>query len=57
VRGENWFPHRGRIAVTIGPPVWPQGEGWQVALDLRDAARSQIALHCGEPDLVEASSG
>ena len=53
VRGSNWFPHHGRIAVTIRPPIVPSGEGWQVALDLRDAARAEIARYCGEPDLVE----
>jgi len=53
VRGSNWFPHRGQIAVTIRPPVAPSGEGWQVALNLRDAARAEIAKYCGEPDLVE----
>ena len=54
VRGSNWFPHRGRIEVSIRPPIAPSGEGWQVALDLRDAARAEIARYCGEPDLVEA---
>lgn len=54
VRGSNWFPHRGRIEVTIRPPIVPSGEGWQVALDMRDAARAEIARYCGEPDLVEA---
>jgi 1-acyl-sn-glycerol-3-phosphate acyltransferase len=52
VRGSHWFPYRGRIEVTILPPVHPQGEGWDVALKLRDAARTAIAAHCGEPDLV-----
>ena len=55
VRGSNWFPHRGQIDVTIRPPIAPSGEGWQVALDLRDAARLEIARYCGEPDLVEGS--
>jgi 1-acyl-sn-glycerol-3-phosphate acyltransferase len=54
VRGSNWFPHQGQIDVTIRPPIQPSGEGWQVALDLRDAARAEIARYCGEPDLVEA---
>jgi 1-acyl-sn-glycerol-3-phosphate acyltransferase len=54
VRGSDWFPHRGQIDVTIRPPIAPSGEGWQVALDLRDAARAEIASYCGEPDLVEA---
>ncbi len=34
-------------------PMMPEGEGWHVALDLRDAARAEIVRHCGEPDLVE----
>ncbi len=53
VRGSDWFPHRGAIDVTICPPILPEGEGWHVALDLRDAARAEIVRHCGEPDLVE----
>ena len=53
VRGHDWFPHRGRIKVTIRPPITPSGEGWQVALNLRNAARTEIARYCGEPDLVE----
>jgi 1-acyl-sn-glycerol-3-phosphate acyltransferase len=53
VRGSDWFPHRGTIDVTICPPIQPEGEGWQVALNLRDAARAEIVRHCGEPDLVE----
>jgi 1-acyl-sn-glycerol-3-phosphate acyltransferase len=52
VRGDRWFPHRGSIEVTISDPIQPRGEGWQVALDLRDAARHEIAKYCGEPDLV-----
>jgi len=55
VRGNDWFPYRGRITVTVRPPILPAGVGWQVALQLRDAARMEIALHCGEPDLVEES--
>jgi 1-acyl-sn-glycerol-3-phosphate acyltransferase len=53
IRGDDWFPHRGRIEVTINPPIRPHGEGWEVALRLRDAARREIAAHCGEADLVE----
>lgn len=52
VRGDDWFPRRGRIEVTVCAPIEPRGEGWQVALDLRDAARHEIAKYCGEPDLV-----
>ena len=53
VRGSDWFPQRGQISVTIRPPITPSGEGWQVALNLRNAARTEIARYCGEPDLVE----
>jgi 1-acyl-sn-glycerol-3-phosphate acyltransferase len=56
VRGSEWFPRRGSLEVTIRPPVTPQGEGWQVALDLRDAARREISRYCGEPDLVDAGN-
>jgi len=52
IRGSNWFPRRGSIDVTVRPPITPAGEGWQVALQLRDAARIEIARYCGEPDLV-----
>lgn len=57
VRGDDWFPHRGKIRVTICPPVRPHGEGWQVALNLRNTARRAITPHIGEPDLVEGESG
>jgi 1-acyl-sn-glycerol-3-phosphate acyltransferase len=53
VRGSDWFPHHGQLDVTIRPAINPAGEGWQVALDLRNAARTEIARYCGEPDLVE----
>jgi 1-acyl-sn-glycerol-3-phosphate acyltransferase len=53
IRGNNWFPRRGHIDVIVRPPILPAGKGWQVALDLRDATRSEIARYCGEPDLVE----
>lgn len=56
VRGSEWFPRRGRIEVMVRPPIIPAGEGWQVALDLRDAARHEIARYSGEPDLVEAAA-
>ena len=53
VRDRDWFPRRGKIEVTVRPPIMPEGEGWQVAIDLRDAARKEISRYCGEPDLVE----
>jgi len=53
LRGSHWFPYRGRIRVTISEPIDPKGEGWQVALRLRDAARHEISRHCGEIDLTQ----
>ena len=53
LRGSHWFPYRGRIRVTISAPIAPAGEGWEVALRLRDAARREIGRHCGEIDLTE----
>ncbi|MGB5260805.1 MAG: 1-acyl-sn-glycerol-3-phosphate acyltransferase [Gammaproteobacteria bacterium] len=53
VRGSEWFPRRGRLQVTILPPIQPTGDGWQVALNLRDAARRELAPFTGEPNLVE----
>ena len=53
LRGSHWFPFRGRIAVNISEPISPVGEGWQVALNLRDAARREISRHCGEIDLAD----
>lgn len=47
---ETWFPRRGPVHIFIGPPLRGEGPGWASALDLREAARRQILLHCGEPD-------
>jgi 1-acyl-sn-glycerol-3-phosphate acyltransferase len=52
LRDSEWFPYHGSLEITICPPIVPQGEGWQVALYLRDAARREISRYCGEPDLV-----
>ena len=41
--------HGTSITLTVCPPIYPEGEGWQEILRLRDAARAAIAEHCGEP--------
>ncbi|KAA3654150.1 MAG: acyl-phosphate glycerol 3-phosphate acyltransferase [Proteobacteria bacterium] len=46
----SWRPRRGPLAVTICPPVMPQGEAWHDMLALRDAVREAILAHCGEGD-------
>ncbi|HVR96746.1 MAG TPA: lysophospholipid acyltransferase family protein, partial [Thermoanaerobaculia bacterium] len=51
LRGDDFFPRRGAAAVEIGPPIHPQGQGWDAAVRLRDAARADILCRCGEPDL------
>jgi 1-acyl-sn-glycerol-3-phosphate acyltransferase len=52
LRDESWLPRRAQLSVIIGPPITPAGEGWQAALQLRDATRREILAHCGEPDLA-----
>jgi 1-acyl-sn-glycerol-3-phosphate acyltransferase len=52
LRANSWLPRHGPLRVVIGKPISPQGEGWQAAIALRDAARAVILRHCGEPDLA-----
>ncbi len=59
LRGDDKFPHRGRISIRIGPAVsgaaLPESTDtespWRKALRLRDECRDFILRHCGEPDL------
>ena len=37
------------VTLTVCPPIYPSGDGWQAILRLRDATRAAIAKHCGEP--------
>ena len=53
---SDFFPHRGRIRVTICPPLRPEAEDWQAVLRLRDAARREISQFCGEIDLLETGN-
>ncbi|MNE43102.1 hypothetical protein D3C80_1372620 [compost metagenome] len=52
----SWRPRRGPLAVTVCPPLAPEGEDWHAALALREGARSAILAHCGEMDLTDAGS-
>lgn len=52
LRGGSWFPRTGAVSVLIGKPVMPTGSDWNAAVRLRDAIRSEILHHCGEPDLA-----
>jgi 1-acyl-sn-glycerol-3-phosphate acyltransferase len=51
LRSNSWFPHRGRVEVTFGRPIQPDGTTWEAAVRLRDQARAAILQACGEPDL------
>jgi len=50
LRDGQWRPRRGDLRVLIGKPVPATGSDWQAALQLRDAARSDILAKLGEPD-------
>ncbi len=50
LRGDQWFPRRGAVVVSVGAPIRPAGSDWGAAIRLRDAARAEILRHCGEPD-------
>ncbi|MDP3766958.1 MAG: lysophospholipid acyltransferase family protein, partial [Dehalococcoidia bacterium] len=43
-----WLPTPGPITVAIGPPITPQGGGWQEMVRLRDLARTEVARLAGE---------
>ncbi|MBY6195656.1 AMP-binding protein [Vibrio hangzhouensis] len=55
LRGNSLFPRRGDVSVTIGKPLYPEGDGWSAAISLRDKARTDILSHCGEPDMAHNS--
>ncbi len=52
LRGDDWFPRRGAITVTVRPPIAPEGSDLAAAVRLRDKVRKEILAHCGEPDLA-----
>ena len=52
LRGDEWFPRHGRIAVTIGEPIVPKGDSLAEAARLRDLSRAVVLNGCGEPDLA-----
>jgi 1-acyl-sn-glycerol-3-phosphate acyltransferase len=51
LRDGQWFPSRGPIEVTIGPPLKTAAADFAATVDLRDEARRFILDHCGEPSL------
>jgi 1-acyl-sn-glycerol-3-phosphate acyltransferase len=53
LRGEQWFPRRTSLGVTIEEPVKPAGTDFAAIVKLRDSVRAIISARCGEPDLGE----
>ena len=51
LRGDQWFPRRTPVSVTIEAPLQPAGTDFTAMLALRDQARAAMLKHCGEPDL------
>jgi 1-acyl-sn-glycerol-3-phosphate acyltransferase len=53
---DTWLPRRRPITITIGPPIRPEGAGWQEIVRIRDRARTEIARRSGEyPNTGSAS--
>ncbi len=52
LRGDSWFPRRGRVTISIASPVLPKSLGWQGAIELRDSVRSEMLQRLREPDLA-----
>jgi 1-acyl-sn-glycerol-3-phosphate acyltransferase len=52
LRDQDWFPHRGRVHLTICAPLQAAEPGWSAAVALRDSAREQMLAQLGEPDLA-----
>lgn len=49
----SWLPGRGEVRVSVAAPIVPAGEGWNAAIELRDAARREMLVQCGEVDLEQ----
>ena len=52
LRGGQWFPRHGEIAVHIGKALQAEGDDFSAAVRLRDAVRARMLALCGEPDLA-----
>ncbi len=52
LRGDRWFPRRGKIVVHIGSPLSADGTDFDAAVRLRDTARALMLKWCGEHDLA-----
>ncbi|HSP16565.1 MAG TPA: AMP-binding protein [Thermoanaerobaculia bacterium] len=55
LRGDDWFPRRGDVTLTIDEPIIASGDGWSAAAELQQKARAAILAASGEPDLEIAA--
>ncbi|MFY9825708.1 MAG: AMP-binding protein [Thermoanaerobaculia bacterium] len=53
LRDGELLLHRGKVTVTVAPPIHPEGTGWHAGIQLRDQVRKAILERYGEPDLAE----
>ena len=53
LRGEQWFPRWAPLSVEIENAIAPSGTDFASLVQLRDAVRTVVLAHCGEPDLGE----
>lgn len=52
LRGDQWFPRRGDLSLSISDPLLADGSDFAAAVRLRDRARDIILQQSGEPDLA-----
>ena len=53
LRGDQWWPRRHAVSVTIGEPLTSDGDDFTAAIRLRDRVRAVILAGCGEPNAGE----
>lgn len=53
LRDGSHLARRGRVVVSILPPIAPRGTGWNAAVELRGRVRAEMLRRHGEPDLGE----
>lgn len=51
LRGDQWFPRRGKISIFVGEPLHGEGDDFAAAVQLRDRTRAVVLDRCREPDL------
>lgn len=53
--GGRWLPRPGAVEVHFGAPIYPEGEDWSAAIQLRDQTRQAILEVTGEFDRLAHS--